>query len=127
MKSDIPPQVIEWIEHILDKLEEHAGYGPAMKASHARGDRWILNYHSHGAGQPFCISICWRQEKLAVFGLPAPLEELAHIRAFGQTAEQCVPMSKTFGEHLLERYPGAREPLIFFQGEPLPAAGDSTA
>jgi len=126
MNDEIPPQVLDWMERILDKLAEHPTYGPAVKTSHARGDQWILNYHSHGAGQPFCVSLCWRAEKLAIFGLPAPLEELAHIRSFGQTAEQCVPMSKAFGECLLERYPGAKEPLIFFQGEPLPASGGPT-
>jgi hypothetical protein len=120
MTSEIPDQVLEWIERILDKLQEHPTYGRAVETSHARGDQWVLNYHSHGAGQPFCISLCWRAEKLAIFGLPAPLEELAHIRAFGQTAEQCLPMSLAFGEALLERYPGAKQPLIFFQGEPLP-------
>jgi hypothetical protein len=127
MTSEIPSQVLDWMERILDKLGEHPTYGPAMKTSHARGDRWVLNYHSHGAGQPFCISICFREEKLAVFGLPAPLEELAHIRAFGPDAEMCVPMSTAFGERLVARYPGAKEPLVFFQGEPLPAAGGPSA
>lgn len=120
MTSDLPPHVLDWFERILDKLEEHATYGPAMKTSRARGDRWILNYHSHGAGQPFCVSICFREEKLAVFGLPAPLEELAHIRSFGPDEEMCVPMSTAFGKRLVARYPGAAEPLIFLQGEPLP-------
>ncbi len=119
MTSELPPQVIDWFERILDKLGEHPTYSKAVRESHARGDRWILNYHSHGAGQPFCVSICFREEKLAVFGLVAPLEELAHIRGFGQSAEQCVPMSKAFGECLVARYPGAQEPLVFFQGEPL--------
>ena len=122
MTSEVPDQVLVWIERILDKLQEHPTYGPAVQTSRTRGDQWILNYHSHGEGQPFCISLCWRAEKLAIFGLPAPLEELAHIRACGQTADQCLPLSKAFSERLLERYPGAKVPLIFFQGEPLPAA-----
>jgi hypothetical protein len=127
MASEISAQVLDWFERILDKLHEHPSYSRAVADSHARGDQWILNYHSHGEGQPFCVSICWRAEKLAIFGLPAPLEELAHIRSFGQTAEQCVPMSKAFGEALLERYPGAKEPLIFFQGEPLGSEGKASA
>ena len=120
MTNEIPPQVIEWIERILDKLAQHPSYSRAVKESHARGERWILNYHSHGEGQPFCVSICTREEKLAIFGLPAPLEELAHIRSFGQSQEQCIPLSTAFGKCLLARYPGAQEPLIFLQGEPLP-------
>ena len=119
MASELPEEVLLWFERILDKLQEHPSYSKAVADSHKRGDRWILNYHSHGEGQPYCVSICWRAEKLAVFGLPAPLEELAHIRAFGQTDDQCVPLSQAFGEMLTERYPGAQEPLIFFQGEPL--------
>jgi hypothetical protein len=121
MASEIPEQVLIWIERILDKLAEHPTYSKAVRESHARGERWVLNYHSHGEGQPFCISICTREEKLAIFGLPAPLEELAHIRAVGQHADDCVPLSKVFGKLLVARYPGAKEPLIFFQGEPLPA------
>ena len=121
MAGPIPDEVLYWFERILDKLQEHPTYSRAVKESHARGERWILNYHSHGEGQPFCVSICTRAEKLAIFGLPAPLEELAHIRAFGQSAEQCEPLSKAFGKCLLARYPGAQEPLIFLQGEPLPA------
>ena len=118
MTGAIPDEVLYWFERILDKLQEHPTYSRAVHESHARGERWILNYHSHGEGQPFCVSICTRAEKLAIFGLPAPLEELAHIRAFGQSAEQCELLSKAFGKCLLARYPGAQEPLIFFQGEP---------
>jgi len=121
MAREIPEQVFEWFERILDKLEQHPTYGPAMKTSRTRDERWVLNYHSHGEGQPFCISICTREEKLAIFGLPAPLEELAHIRGVGQHADDCVPLATIFGKLLLERYPGAKEPLVFFQGEPLPA------
>jgi len=120
MVSPIPHELLVWFERILDKLQKHPTYSRAIKESHARGERWILNYHSHGEGQPFCVSICTREEKLAIFGLPSPLEELAHIRSFGQRQEECLPLSQAFGKCLLARYPGAREPLIFLQGEPLP-------
>ncbi|MBK7642333.1 MAG: hypothetical protein IPJ19_04690 [Planctomycetes bacterium] len=119
MSTEIPEQILAWFDRILDKLQEHPSYAQKIRDSHTRRERWILNYHSHGEGQPFCVSICTREEKLAVFGLPAPLEELAHIRAIGKNAEDCVPLCHAFGARLLARYPGAPEPLPFFQGEPL--------
>ena len=107
-----------FFERVLEKLAQHPRYAVAVQRAAERERPLILNYHTHGPAQGYCVSICTRDEKLAVFGLEAPLEELAHIRGVAQREEQCDPLMGVFAARLRERFGVREEPLVFLNGRP---------
>ena len=55
--------------------------------------------------------------RLLQIGVPE-LEELAHIRGIGTSAEACVPFCTGFGQALVAHYGLGTTPLPFFNGQP---------
>ncbi|MEM7311181.1 MAG: hypothetical protein AAF682_31225 [Planctomycetota bacterium] len=108
---------------LLQKIQDHATYGPAMRAA-VDADRVLaLNYHSHGDPGSWCVSICALQRdptRLLQIGVPE-LEELVHIRGIGKSAEECIPFCSAFADVLREHYRLTEPPRPFLNGQPVSA------
>ncbi len=111
---------------LIDKILEHPSYGPAMAQAVETKSLLVLNYHNHGPDTAYCVSICKKTLPLLNLGSmdpkdigPSGLEELVHIRGFGQTEDQCVPLSGGFGLALQEHYALNSAPTIYLNGHPL--------
>lgn len=110
-------------EGLVQKIAAHARYGPAVAGAAERGAPLILNYHTHGSPLDYCVSVCVREiNPLKLFGQDDPLLELAHVRGFGRTAEECVPLCGELGRTLQAHYRLAQAPEIFLNGKPYPAS-----
>jgi len=112
------PELLQYFDLVCDKIDAHPSYGAKLEIAARQGDRLILNYHTHGPDQGYCVSVCVRNETLAQLGLPAPLEELAHIRGIGKEREDCGPRMEAFAARLVARHGLAREPIVFLDGAP---------
>lgn len=112
------PELLQYFDHVCDKIAAHPSYSVKVENAARAGEQFILNYHTHGPGQDYCVSVCVRNESLAQFGLPAPQEELAHIRAIGKTSEDCGPRMEAFAARLADRYGLKRMPAVFLDGVP---------
>lgn len=106
---------------LVQRIADHPRYGPAVEGAVARGDHIVLDYHTHGPDHGYCISICSLQPTLIPgFGTPET-EELAHVRGFGQSEDQCVPLTTGLADALRERYGvGTENGLsVYLNGKPL--------
>ncbi|KAA3611785.1 MAG: hypothetical protein DWQ01_06790 [Planctomycetota bacterium] len=113
------------MEDIIQKIEGHARYGPALRQALESGGTLVLNYHSHGPVGPegYCVSICERRQgdsPRQLMGLEVGLEELVHIRGFGRSQDDCLPQCAALGDLLARHYQLDQPPEIFFQGKPYP-------
>lgn len=110
-------------ELLVQKIAAHPRYGPAVADAARRGAPLILNYHSHGNPADFCVSVCAREPNpLQLFGQEDPLFELAHIKGFGRSREECVPLCGPLGAALQAHYALAQPPEIYLNGRPYPAS-----
>lgn len=112
------PELLQYFDYVCDKIAAHPNYASKVENAARSGEQLLLNYHTHGPGQDYCVSVCVRNESLAQLGLPAPQEELAHIRGMGKTSEECAPRMGAFAARLEQRYGLKRTPLIFLNGAP---------
>jgi hypothetical protein len=112
------PELLQYFDLVCDRIAAHPSYSAKIERAAGTGQQLILNYHTHGPEQAYCASVCVRDTALAERGLPAPLEELAHIRGIGATAEECGPRMAALAERLVERYELKRMPLVFLDGVP---------
>ena len=112
------PELLQYFDHVCDRIAAHPSYSVKVENAARAGEQLILNYHTHGPGQDYCVSVCIRTESLAKLGLPAPQEELAHIRGIGKTSEECGPRMEAFAARLAERYGLKRMPFVFLDGIP---------
>lgn len=111
------------LEPLAEKIGAHPRYGPALAEAVAQGAPLILNYHTHGAPEDFCVSVCTRAPNpLQILGQGEELIELAHVKSFGRTLEDCVPLCVALGEALAARYRLAQLPGIYLNGRPYPAS-----
>ncbi|MFN0008242.1 MAG: hypothetical protein ACKVXR_10065 [Planctomycetota bacterium] len=110
--------LLQYFDLVCDKIAAHPSYGAKLENAVRQGDRLILNYHTHGPDQAYCVSVCVRNETLAQLGLPAPLEELAHIRGIGKSREECGPRMEAFAARLVVRHGLRQEPVVFLDGDP---------
>ena len=109
-------------ERLIQQIEEHATYAPAMRDAVARGAQLILNYHNHAPGQPYCISICVKADSvLPVLGQDVPVDELVHVKGFGQNESQCRELVVPLAEELVAHYGLKERPEIVLNGDPLPS------
>ena len=115
------PELLRYFDLVCDRIAAHPSYSVKLEKAAGAGEQLILNYHSHGPEQAYCVSVCVRSETLVEHGLPTPLEELAHIRGIGTRAEDCGPRMAAFAARLVARYELERTPLVFLDG--LPFAG----
>jgi hypothetical protein len=113
------PELLQYFDLVCDRIAQHPSYSSQVEKAARSGAQLILNYHTHGAGQAYCVSVCVRNEQLARLGLPAPLEELAHIRGIGASEDDCRPRMEAFAARLVARYGMSRPPVIALHGEPL--------
>lgn len=110
-------------EGLVQKIAAHPRYGPAVAGAAAQGARLVLNYHSHGSPMDYCVSVCVRAlNPLKLFGQEDPLQELAHVRGFGRTQEECLPLCTELGAALQSHYRLAQAPEILLNGGPCPAS-----
>jgi len=114
---------------LIQKILEHDSYGPAMAEAVEKKAPLVLDYHNHGPDSGYCVSICEPSPLALELGRPGSadsgLRELVHIRGFGQTEEQCVPLSGAFGKALEEHYGLDHPPEIYLNGKPLTGDGSS--
>jgi len=114
------PGLLQYFDLVCDKIAAHPSYGAKLDDAVRAGRQLILNYHTHGPEQGYCVSVCVRSEALAQLGLAAPLEELAHIRGIGKTREECAPRMEAFAARLVARHGLELEPVVFLDGAPFP-------
>ena len=112
------PELLQYFDLVCDKIAAHPSYSVKVEEAARGGEQLNLNYHTHGPGEPYCVSVSIRNETLAQLGLPAPQEELAHIRGIGASREECGPRMSAFAARLVDRYGLKRKPVVFLDGVP---------
>lgn len=126
------PALVAFFDMVLDRIAEHASYGPAVRSAAADGRRLALNYHTHGPEQGYCASVCALDGATLDLGgllrLGGDLVELAHIRGVGKSEEECGMRMAVFASLLRARYRLAQDPEIYLDGQPWhPGREDATA
>ena len=121
-------QRLPWtmFEKLIELIDNHARYGPAMARAVEAKDSLVLNYHTHGPDQDYCVSIAAKQfDPIQFFEnkKTSSLEELVHVRGFGKTEEQCVPMCTSLGHELVQHYGLEETPEIYLNGQPFEEEG----
>lgn len=111
-------ELLRYFELVCDKIAAHPSYSVNLAKAADANEQLILNYHTHGPEQAYCASVCVGTKALVEHGLPTPLEELAHIRGIGASAEECGPRMAAFAARLVHRYGLTRAPLFFLDGLP---------
>ena len=113
-------------EHLIELIRAHPRYGPALAHAAAQKQPLVLNYHIHPGAEDYCVSVCARLDSpLAMLDLGGTgLEELAHIRGFGATEEDCGRLTAAFGRELQQAYRLDRTPEPWLQGAPLRPHGE---
>ncbi len=108
-------------ESLIQKIEEHPRYGAAMAGALTKKLPLVLNYHTHTAADDYCVSICSKiDHPIGLLGTGGDLAELVHIRAFGKTEAECLPLTTTLARALHEYYGLDDLPEIYLNGNPLP-------
>jgi len=103
---------------LAEQVAQHENYGPAVQAAIAAGTPLVLNYHTHAPDSDYCVSICTLIESPIKLLGTDELQELAHIRGFGATEEECIPRSTAFASALRDRLSIDSEFAIYLNGEP---------
>jgi hypothetical protein len=122
MDTSLPPELVRYFDVMIEKIEAHPNYSVNLRNAARSGASFILNYHTHGSGHGYCVSICTRVESMAALGLDVPLEELCHIRGIAEAEEDCELLMSVLGKRLREHYELANEPRIFLNGKPFAAS-----
>ncbi len=109
-------------ESLIQKIVDHEKYRSAMEGAVSRKLPLVLNYHTHTAQDDYCVSICSLTEQpIALLDTgQGSLEELVHIRAFGKTEAECLPLTTALSSALREHYGLDDAPRIYLNGKPLP-------
>jgi hypothetical protein len=105
----------ENFDALIEKIRAHPTYGPAVADVAARKASLILNYHTHGPGHGYCVSLA-ELTGLPVFGQPPQLKELAHIRGVAREESQCLPLMNLFAQRLQRAYQMETLPSIALNG-----------
>jgi hypothetical protein len=116
------PGMVAFFDAVLERIEAHGSYGPALRRAAETQAPLALNYHTHGPDQGYCVSVCaLAGETLDLGGLMrlgADLTELAHIRGVGRGADECGMRMAVFASLLRARYRLRRDPEIYLDGRP---------
>lgn len=113
--------VEEFFGLVLNKIEAHPRYSVLLRNAVAAQEQLVLNYHTHGAGQPYCVSVGVYDGAIAMLDLRGEYREIAHIRGIGQTESECEPLMGAFSELLQERLQLRATPRIELNGQPFGA------
>lgn len=116
------PELLQYFDLVCDKIAAHPSYSAKLEKAARAGAQILLNYHTHGPGQDYCVSVCTRSEAAEQLDLPALQEELAHIRGIGKTSRDCGPRMEAFAARLVERYRLKKTPVVFLDGVPFQEA-----
>jgi hypothetical protein len=120
--STFDPRLVAFFDAVIERIEAHESYGPALRRAVEQGRHLALNYHTHGPEQGYCASVCALQGETLDLGglmrLGADLSELAHIRGVGRSAQECGPRMAVFASLLRARYRLRRDPEIYLDGRP---------
>ncbi len=114
-------------EGLIQQIEAHASYGPAMKQAASQQACLILNYHTHGPGTGYCVSICSQQSGLLpVLGQSLPVEELVHVKGIGKTEDQCLSLMAPLSNALVAHYGLEHSPTIHLNGKPFSGSANGS-
>ncbi|MDP6115661.1 MAG: hypothetical protein QF437_07755 [Planctomycetota bacterium] len=109
----------DYITQVLHLIERHESYGPGVRQAADAGEDILLDYHTHGPGHGYCVSIqTEKSNPLPILNQEPVTDELAHIRGIGQTEDQCFPLMSMLGHAMLEHYRLAKMPGILLNGQP---------
>lgn len=109
-------------ERMIQLIESHATYGPAMKEAALAKEALILDYHTHGQGTGYCVSIAKKKRNpLRILGQAEPKVELVHIKGVGEDESQCRELMEALGRELVAHYQLETLPVIYLNGKPHPA------
>ena len=112
------------IESLIQKIEDHPTYGPALAAAVTGKLALVLNYHTHTDTDTgdYCVSICSKtKHPIDILDTgKGKLEELVHIRAFGKTEAECLPLSTILARAMCDHYGLDDLPVIYLNGNPIP-------
>jgi hypothetical protein len=107
------PELLRYFDLVCDRIAAHPSYSVKVEKAASAGEQLILNYHTHGPGESYCVSVCVLRESLP---LQAALDELAHIRGVGKRAEECGSLMDAFAARLSNRYRLKVKPVVFLDG-----------
>lgn len=110
--------VVEFFGVVIEKIEQHPRYAVLMRNAVAAQEQLVLNYHTHGAGQPYCVSVGVYDGAIAQLGLLGEFREIAHIRGIGREESDCGPLMSAFAALLQQKYELRAEPRIYLGGQP---------
>lgn len=120
--SAFDPALVAFFDLVLERIGEHASYGPAVRRAAAAGRTLALNYHTHGPEQGYCVSVCELAAPSIDLGgvlrVGGELAELAHIRGVGKSEAECGPRMAVFASLLRARYRLGQDPEIYLDGQP---------
>ena len=106
-------------EQMIELIEGHASYGPAMKDAVRAKEPLVLDYHTHGRGTGYCVSIAKKKHTpLRILGQAEPLVELVHIKGVGEVEGQCDELMGALGRELTLHYQLQAPPLVYLNGKP---------
>jgi hypothetical protein len=111
------PELERFFDLVCDRIAAHETYAEKLEQAVESGTTLILNYHTHGPDQAYCVSVCIEGKPL----IGQELEELAHIRGIGEQREECGPRMAAFAARLVDRYELKQEPLVYLDGAPFAA------
>lgn len=111
-------------ESLIQRIQGHPKYKSAMDAAVAAKRPLVLNYHTHSAEEDYCVSICAKLDQpiQLLETSEGSLEELVHVRGFGKTEDECLPLTSALSVELCEHYGIDRPLTIYLNGKPLPGA-----
>jgi hypothetical protein len=111
----------EFFQLVLERIEQHPRYSVMLQNAVAAQEQLVLNYHTHGAGQPYCVSLGVLDAAIAQLSIEGEFREIAHVRGVGRDADECDPLMETFASLLQQRFELRHRPRILLQGEPRPS------
>ena len=112
------PEVSSFFDGIIEKIVGHQAYSKAISSAVEAKSRLILNYHTHGPGHGYCVSVCVKPKGLPVLGQKPLLDELAHIKGIASKEEECEFLMLAFGSRLKIYYELAEMPEVYLNGGP---------
>ncbi len=118
MTDDFERDASQFFDRVLDKIAGHARYASLVQRAVDAQRMIIFNYHTHGPGQGYCVSICTREDPIAALDLDPPLDELAHVRGIAREEAECDALMRVLAARFKARYGIDREPAVFLNGRP---------
>ena len=106
-------------ENMIQLIEQHASYGPAMREVAEGQHQLVLNYHTHGGPTGYCVSIAKKRDSILTTARDSGSSaELVHIKGVGEEESQCIPLMSALGRELQQKYQLNHPPLVYLNGKP---------